>query len=39
MLECLNVRMFECWNGGLEGLGGLVVEIRCRCRVDGKQLV
>ena len=23
MLECLNVRMLECWNGGLEGLGGL----------------
>ena len=23
MLECLNVGMFECWNGGLEGLGGL----------------
>ena len=23
MLECWNVRMFECWDGGLEGLGGL----------------
>ena len=23
MLECLNVGMFECLNGGLEGLGGL----------------
>ena len=23
MFECLNVGMFECWNGGLEGLGGL----------------
>ena len=21
--EYSNVRMFECWNGGLEGLGGL----------------
>ena len=23
MLECQNVRMFECWNGGLESLEGL----------------
>ena len=23
MLECLNVRMLECLNEGLEGLGGL----------------
>ena len=22
-LACWNVRMLECWNGGLEGLGGL----------------
>ena len=22
-LICLNVGMLECWNGGLEGLGGL----------------